>query len=165
MKVSIIFCHFKTGKMSAYAVSQLLKCKGDHEIEILISDNNAGDGTIEYLKPFADHIKIFDFPKDRMQSHGAGYDFLIEKATHENIVTMESDSYPTKDGWLDFYEGLMNQGIEWAGSLLRLSGGTYVHPAVLSIRNHYGKKPKTIAKTHSTATSQIWRMIGSLIVT
>jgi glycosyltransferase involved in cell wall biosynthesis len=129
MKVSIIFCHFKTGKMSAYAVSQLLKYKGDHEIEILISDNNAGDGTIEYLKPFADHIKIFDFPKDRMQSHGAGYDFLIEKATHENIVAMESDSYPTKDNWLDFYEGLMNQGIEWAGSLLRLSGGSYVHPA------------------------------------
>lgn len=129
MKFSIIFCHFKTGKMSAYTVSELLKHKGNHEIEILISDNNAGDGSIEYLKPFADQVKIFDFPKDRTQSHGAGYDFLIEKAEHENAVTIESDSFPTNDTWLDYYENLINQGFECGGSLLKLSGGSYIHPA------------------------------------
>ncbi len=129
MKFSIIFCHFKTGEMSAYAVSQLLKYKGDHEIEILISDNNGGDGSIQHLKPFADSIKIFDFPKDRQQSHGAGYDFLIEKASNDIIVTIESDSFPTNDTWLDYYENLINDGFEWGASLLRLSGGSYLHPA------------------------------------
>lgn len=129
MKFSIIFAHFKTGKMSAYAVSQLLKHKGDHEIEILISDNNPGDGSIEYLKPFSEHIKVFDFPKDRQQSHGSAYDFLAEKASHDTIITIESDSFPTKDGWLDYYENLINHGFEFGGSLLKLSGGNYLHPA------------------------------------
>lgn len=128
MKASIIFAHFKTGKMSAYAVHKILEHTKNHEIEILISDNNEGDGSIEYLKPFADKIKIFDFPKDRQQSHGAAYDFLIEKSTHETIVTIESDSYPTENSWLDYYENLIKQGFEWGGSLLKLSGGSYIHP-------------------------------------
>ena len=128
--------------MSAYAVSQLLKHKGKHEIEILISDNNAGDGTIDSLKPFAEHIKIFDFPKNIQQSHGAGYDFLIEKASNEFIIPIESDSFPIKDTWLDYYEMLINQGYEWGGNILKLSGGTYFHPAGMFLKKSLWEEAK-----------------------
>lgn len=129
MKFSIIFCHYKTGPMSAYTIAQILKYKGDHEIEILICNNNAGDGSEKYFEPFKDQIKIFDYPKDKLQSHGIGYDVLFELAQNEWIITLESDSFPTKDGWLDYYVRLINQGVDAAGSHLELSGGAYMHPA------------------------------------
>jgi glycosyltransferase involved in cell wall biosynthesis len=129
MKFSIILCHYKTGKMTAYTISQILKYKGDHEIEILICDNNAGDGSIEYLKPFKDEIKIIDYPKHKLQSHGIGYDVLFELASNEWVICLESDSFPVKDGFLDYYTRLINAGYDGAVSVLSLSGGFYGHPA------------------------------------
>ena len=129
MKFSIVFCHYKTGKMSAYTVAQLIKCKGSHEVEILICDNNAGDGSTSYLEPFKDQITIIGYPKDKMQSHGIGYNLLFENASNEWIICMESDSFPIHENWLDYYVRLINEGYDAAGSLLKLSGGTYMHPA------------------------------------
>jgi hypothetical protein len=129
MDISVVFCHFKTGKMSAYTVSQLIKYKGNHNLEIFICDNNSGDGSIEYLKPFSGDIRIFDYPKDKLQSHGCGYDMLIPHISNPFFITSESDSFPTQENWLDYYEDLINKGYDCAGSLLRLSGGTYTHPA------------------------------------
>lgn len=129
MKFSIILCHYKTGKMTAYTVAQILKYKSDHEIEILICDNNAGDGSVEYLKPFMEHMVVHSYPKDKLQSHGIGYDVLFEYAKNEWVIALESDSYPIKEGWLDYYAKLINEGYDGAASLLQLSGGQYGHPA------------------------------------
>jgi glycosyltransferase involved in cell wall biosynthesis len=129
MKFSIILCHYKTGKMTAYTVSQIIKYKGHHEIEILICDNNTGDGSVEYLKPFMDHVVIHQYPKDKLQSHGIGYDVLFEYAHNEWVIALESDSFPIKEGWLDYYARIINQGYDSAVSLLKLSGGEYGHPA------------------------------------
>jgi hypothetical protein len=115
--------------MTAYTVAQILKYKGDHEIEILICDNNARDGSIEYLFPFGDNVRVFDYPLDKLQSHGIGYDFLFEKVNNDWVITLESDSFPIKEGWLDYYERLINSGCKYAVSLLQLSGGKYGHPA------------------------------------
>lgn len=128
MRISIILCHYKTGKMTAFSIAQMLKYKGDHELDILICDNNSGDGSIEYLKPFSDSIRIFPYPKNKMQSHGIGYDFLIPHITTDWFITFESDSFPVSEGYIDFYEQLIKDGYEGAGSLLKLSGGTYIHP-------------------------------------
>lgn len=129
MNFSILIPHFKTGRMTAYAVAQVLKYKGRHRIEILIVDNNDGDGSIDYLKPFAQHVKIFPYPKGVLQSQGIGINFLMSHVNNEHVITMESDSFPTNETWLDYYENLINEGYESAGSLLKLSGGTYQHPA------------------------------------
>lgn len=129
MNFSIILCHYKTGKMTAYTVAQILKHKGRHDIEILICDNNARDGSIEYLRPFWDHIKVYDYPLDKLQSHGIGYDMLIEYASNEWVIALESDSFPVMGEFLDYYEALISLGYESASSLLQLSGGQYGHPA------------------------------------
>jgi len=129
MNFSIILCHYKTGMMTAYTVAQILKHKGAHEIEILICDNNVGDGSIEFLAPFKDFIKVIDYPKDKLQSHGIGYDMLFSIANNEWIIALESDSFPINENWLDYYVGLINKGYDSAVSLLQLSGGQYGHPA------------------------------------
>lgn len=129
MNFSIILCHWRTGKMTAYSISQIVKYKGNHNVEILICDNDAGDGSYEYLRPFEKYIRYFEYPKDKLQSHGIGYDFLMEHASNEWVIAMESDSFPVREGWLDYYVRLINQGYDGAASLLQLSGGKYGHPA------------------------------------
>jgi hypothetical protein len=126
---SIILCHYRTGKMTAYTIAQILKYKGDHQLEILICDNNAGDGSMAYLEPFKEHIRVVDYPKDKLQSHGIGYDVLFELASNEWVIALESDSFPVDENWLNYYERLINHSYDGAVSLLSLSGGTYGHPA------------------------------------
>lgn len=131
MKFSIILCHWKTGMMTAYTISQILKYRGRHEVDILVLNNNPGDGSEKYLQPFMEQITYLEYTdKDKIQSHGVGYDVMINLIKTKWFICLESDSFPTKFGWLDYYEGLINNVcVDCAGSLLRLSGGTYIHPA------------------------------------
>ena len=129
MKIAILIPHYRTGKMTAYAIAQFLKYKGDHELQILISDNNAGDGSVKYLEPFKDQITILPYPKGIIQSHGIGLDRLVPLVDAPLFITAESDSFPTKEGWLDYYVNLFEEGYDMGGSLLQLSGGQYIHPA------------------------------------
>jgi len=128
MKFSILIPHWKTGKISAYSVAQLLKFKGKHEIDIVVVDNNSGDGSIEYLEPFMKEITIIDYPKDKCQSHGLAFDYILPLVQTEYFITIESDSFPTQDNWLDYYEKIIENGYDCAGSLLKLSAGEYLHP-------------------------------------
>lgn len=128
MKITILIPHFKQGRITAVCVSQLLKLKGRHEIDILVIDNNVGDGSARYLDPFLEHITILDYPMDKLQSHGIAFDFAIPHIKTEYFLTVESDSYPTMISWLDYYEFLIDQGYDTAGSFLELSGGLYQHP-------------------------------------
>lgn len=129
MKISILLPHYCTGKMTAYTVAQILKYKGKHKIDIFIIDNNPMDGSIEYLSPFINNIYIFKYPSDRMQSHGIAFDWIMPHIKTDYFITIESDSFPTSEMWLDQYEFLIKSDIDSAGSILKLSGGTYLHPA------------------------------------
>jgi hypothetical protein len=128
MKFSIILCHWKTGMMTAFTISQILKHKGRYDVDILVLNNNAGDGSEKYLEPFMDKVNYFEYPKDKLQSHGVGYDVLVNLIKNEYFICLESDSFPTHN-WLDYYERLIQDRYDCAGSLLKLSGGTYIHPA------------------------------------
>lgn len=128
MRFSILLPHYKTGKMTAYTISQLLKYKGTHDIDIFVINNNSGDESEKYLEPFKDDIKYFEYPKDKLQSHGVAFDWIIPSIETEYFITIESDSFPTKEGWLDYYENLINEGFQSGGSVLKLSGGKYMHP-------------------------------------
>ncbi len=129
MNITILIPHYKNGKTTAYAVAKYLKHSGNHNVKITVIDNNDGDGSIEYLEPFKEHITIVPYPKDRLQSHGIAVDYAIELGyvNAEYFIMAESDSYPVEP-YLDYYENLINKGYDAAGSLLKLSGGTFLHP-------------------------------------
>lgn len=132
MKITILIPHYKTGEMTAYTVHQLLKYKGRHDVDIIIINNHPGDSSLSLLRPYSSEIKIYDYPADKLQSHGIAFDYAqmgLMDADTEYFITIESDSFPTMDNWLDYYEGLIEKGYDAAGSLLKLSGGTYMHPA------------------------------------
>lgn len=128
MTITILMPHYKNGKATAYCIAQLLKYKGGHEIEIVVIDNSNCEG-IEYLEPFRYRYHLINTKPDSLQSHGIAYDIAMQFTRTEYFITLESDSFPTQDDWLGYYEQLINDGYECAGSHLWLSGGNYLHPA------------------------------------
>jgi hypothetical protein len=129
MKFTILIPHYKAWKITTYAIHQFLKFRGRHEIDIIVVDNFPQDGSAEKLKVFGNQITLLTYPQDKLQSHGIGFDFCMSHVKTEYFITAESDSFPTVEGWLDYYEGLINSGLDCAGSVLKLSGGEYMHPA------------------------------------
>jgi len=143
MHFSILLPHYKTWKMSFYTIHQLLKYRGRHQLDIYVVDNHPQDETALLLKSFfGDKIRLFPYPSDRMQSHGIAYDYVIPHLRTEHFITIESDSFPTKEGWLDWYEQLIHEGYDSAGSCLQLSGGQFVHTAGAFYKKSIWQKAK-----------------------
>lgn len=128
MKVTVLIPHFKS-KITAYSVSQFLKNVGEHEMELIVINNSYPDESIECLKPFEGQIKIIDHITTQISSHGIALDIGMQHASNDIVITAESDSFPTTDNWLDYYQNLLYEGYEAAASILQLSGGRYGHPA------------------------------------
>lgn len=135
MKLTILLPHYKVWKMTHYTVSQLIKFRGKHELEIIIIDNSYSDESSSYIRMLAGfreggtEVTILNNPPGRMQSHGIAFDLAIPFVKTDYFITIESDSFPTRDNWLDYYESLINEGYDIAGSIMNLSGGQYLHPA------------------------------------
>jgi hypothetical protein len=128
-KYTVIIPHYKTGKMTAYCIHQILKYSKGRELDIVVVDNSGGIG-VEYLLPFKD-ITLLTYPADKMQSHGLAFDYALQRLpfVQDYFITLESDSFPRNDIWLEYYDALIDEGYEMAASVLKLSGGTYYHPA------------------------------------
>lgn len=149
MNITAVFCHYKTGKMTAYTISQLLKYKGEHDLKIVVVDNNAGDGSADYFIPFNGEFSYVTYPKGKLQSHAIGIEYALEMGFIQSdyFITMESDSFPVKEGWLDYYEKLINEGYDAGGSVMKLSGGFYMHPCgALYSKNIYKECKEEINK-------------------
>lgn len=148
MRVSILIPHYKTWKMTFFAIHQLLKCRGRHQQDIYVVDNNPGDGTAENLKFFGKKVRVIPYPAGRLQSHGVGYDFLVPHLRTEVFATIESDSFPTRESgeWLDWVELLVKDGYDSAGSCLELSGGQFVHTAGAFYKKSIWQKAKRYAE-------------------
>jgi len=130
MKFTAILVHYRTGKMTAYAVSQLVKFKGKHDLDIVVVDNSNDDSINHILLTNLRHeCRVIHYPKNLLQSHAVGYNFALATGNvkTEYFITVESDSFPTEDNWLDYYEKLIEDGYDAAGSLLNLSGGFFLH--------------------------------------
>lgn len=130
MEVTIIIPHYKTGKMTAYSISQFLKYKGKHNVHIIVGDNHSGDGTTKYLEPFLNDITVVNYPTDLLQSHGILISYILSLGLVKTdyFITAESDSFPVSENWLYYIEDLIEQGYDAMGSILLLSGGRYLHP-------------------------------------
>lgn len=147
---SILLPHYRTGKISAYAVSQLVKLKGKHDIQIIVIDNSNDDSINHILLTNLRHeCEVIHYPKDKLQTHGIAFDFCLQNGYVKNewFITVESDSFPTEDNWLDYYEKIIKDGYDGAGSLLSLSGGLYMHPCGALYKQSIWKEMEEWCKT------------------
>lgn len=125
---SILIPHYKT-KITAYCLHKIFKHSEGRAKVIVVS--NSGTEGLQYLEPYKDKIQLIFYPSDLEQSHGLAFDYAIENAQTitDYFITLESDSFPVIDNWLSYYDELIEQGYDMAGSKLKLSGGEYYHPA------------------------------------
>lgn len=128
MKLSVLIPHFRNGKVTAYSVSQFLKYKGANEIDIVVINNSYGHDSIDYLDSFLNEITVINHISDKLSSHGIAYDSVIPHLKHEYFICAESDSFPTIEGFYEYYEVFEKYNVDLAGSFLQLSGGSYLHP-------------------------------------
>lgn len=129
MKLTVIIPHYAVGKITAYTISQLLKYKGHHDLKIIVVDNKTSDGSHKYLLPFGSEITYVAYPEDLLQSHGISISWAIQQGyvDTEYVLCLENDAFPVKE-FVSYYEQLANDGYDAAGSILKLSGGAYLHP-------------------------------------
>jgi len=131
MKFTVLIPHYKQGQATAHAVYKLMKHRGKHDIKIVVIDNS-NDDSINYIlqTDLKLDCTVIHYPKDKLQSHGIAFDYALKKGLIDTdfFITIESDSFPTRDNWLDDYERLINNRVKCVGSLLNLSGGQYIHP-------------------------------------
>ncbi len=130
-KYTILIPHWRTGKMTAYCLSKLIQHSKGWDVRIIVVDNSFPGPSIGYLQPFLDkaNIDVMPYPEGQRQSHGIAFAYALEEADTEYFITVESDSFPTKDGWLAYYDKLIDEGYDAGGSFMKLSGGEYMHPA------------------------------------
>jgi hypothetical protein len=126
MKVSILIPHWRSGRMTTFAVSQFLKYAG-RDAEVVVVNNSPGDNSINCLSPIKGNWRVVDNLSDKTSSHGTAFDLAIPLTDSEWIFTAESDSFPTGP-FLDSYMDIVLNGYDAAGSVLSLSGGTFMHP-------------------------------------
>jgi hypothetical protein len=131
MRYTIIVPHWKNGKTTAYCISNIMRHSQGRQIRVIIVDNSFPDPSIAYLSPFLDNesIEVVPYPEGLAQSHGIAFAYALQEVDTEWFITVESDSFPTEPGWLDYYDKLIANGYDAAGSFLKLSGGHYMHPA------------------------------------
>lgn len=130
MKITILLPHYKTREMTAYAVKKFIEHVGNHDVNLIIIDNGQGVGLD--LIPRHPMVKIVTYPSGILQSHGIAFDYVLKtmpEEVAEHFITVESDSFPTRTGWLNYYESHINEGYDLIGAHLDLSGGHFVHPA------------------------------------
>lgn len=115
--------------MTAYSISQLLKYKSDHDLEIIVVDNNIKDESRKYLWPFRGKIRYIVYPEGRLQSHGIAINYALELGLvdTEYFLCLENDAFPIGE-FVPYYEAIIKNGYDAAGSILSLSGGRYLHP-------------------------------------
>lgn len=142
MDITILIPHYKTLEITAFAIYKFLKHKGSHNVKIIVIDNSYPDESIKSLEPFKDQITIVNNTSTKIQSHGVAFDFAMPMVETDYFMCAESDSFPVKDGWLDYYQKLIENGFTWGGSLLKLSGGTFIHPTGSFYKTEYWHEAK-----------------------
>lgn len=131
MNFTILIPHYKQGQATAHAIYKLIQHKGRHNIDVVVIDNSNDDSINHILLTNLTHeCKVIRYPADKLQSHGIAFDYAIINGFVKTdfFITIESDSFPTQDNWLDLYEEFANNGMAAAGSILKLSGGVFLHP-------------------------------------
>ena len=60
MEISFIIVNYKTKELTAQAIASIQKFVKDFTYEIIVVDNNSGDGSAAYLKKKFPKIKIIE---------------------------------------------------------------------------------------------------------
>lgn len=106
--------------------------------EVLVWDNSGLKEQQQALRERS-HVRLFVSPRDEGLAHGASLDQLV---THvrpgtEFVITLDTDSFPIRDGWIEDLTGRLDSEVLLAGvwrEELLPEKPAYIHPCGLAAR-------------------------------
>lgn len=132
MNFTVILPHYKNGELTELSIRRMLEHKGQHEIDIIVVNNNPGDGTEH---PFLHHVahnnnvRYYEYPKHMLSNIGTAYDWVMHMVKTDYFITATPGSRPTNTDWLDAYAYAIRYKYAVAGGFVhQFDSGFYLHP-------------------------------------
>jgi glycosyltransferase involved in cell wall biosynthesis len=101
-KATICIINYKTLDFTKLCLRSIRKFT-HFPYEVIVVDNNSGDESLEYLRSL-DWIRLIERDTSNDVSgghaHSAGLDLGLENCNTEFFISMHSDTFVIKDGWL-----------------------------------------------------------------
>ena len=115
-KISILIPVYNEANTKKECVENVLKSSENFDMEIIISDNNSIDGTIDILKKIS-HPKITVFFREKNEGTGANLKNALKNATGEIIIFQDGDLEYSPDNYVE----LINPFIKYFSSKKKAS--------------------------------------------
>ncbi len=108
------------------------------DYEVLVWDNSFLPEHLEIMRSDT-KVSVFSNPEGKDVRHGRALDRLLGKVPEgvDHVVTLDTDSFPIRDGWLDNIIGRLEGGASLAGvwrDEMAPRIDPYVHPSCLAAR-------------------------------
>ncbi len=94
-KISIIILNYNTKKLLDQVISSVLETTNNIDFEIIVSDNNSSDGSIEMVKNKFPQVILIENKENG--GFAKGNNIAIEKSSGEFILLLNSDTIVQKD--------------------------------------------------------------------
>jgi hypothetical protein len=119
-------------------LQQLERRTAESSYDVLVWDNSFLPEHLEILEA-GSRVSVFSEPDGKDVRHGRALDRLLREvpAETEYVVTLDTDSFPIRDGWLENLIGRLEAGA-WIAGVWRDEMApripAYVHPSCLATR-------------------------------
>ena len=125
---SVIIVNYKTKELTADCIKSLAACCEPSLYEVIIVDNDSGDGSAAYLKSLFPDILVIESEKNI--GFGSASNLAVKKANGEYILLLNSDTVVKKNilsSFVEFYTAHKHLKPGVLGSLLIAEDGSIIH--------------------------------------
>lgn len=103
-RISICIPHWQVGEMMAVCLRSIRRHSAKYDLEVLVVDNGSRDASLDWLRSLS-WIRLIERPDETSANWPANvftaWDAGARAACGEFFVTMHSDVFVRRDGWLD----------------------------------------------------------------
>ena len=103
-RITVCIPHWQVGEYMTICLRSIRKHSARYDLEVIVVDNGSRDGSLQYLRSL-DWIRLIERPDESPanwpENVFTAWDCGIREASGEYFVTMHSDVFVRRDGWLD----------------------------------------------------------------
>lgn len=102
MDVTIIIVSYNTANLLKQCLESIYRCTKDVDFEVIVSDNNSHDGSVELLKKDFPQVRVIE--NKRNLGFGAANNVALKYAKGEYILYLNSDTIVLNNAVKEFYD-------------------------------------------------------------
>lgn len=103
-RITVCIPHWQVRRYMAVCLRSIRKHSSRYDLEVIVVDNGSRDASLDYLRSL-DWIRLIERPEEVHTNWPlnvfTAWDCGLQQATGDYYVTMHSDVFVRRDGWLD----------------------------------------------------------------